>query len=236
MAADVVSATNQKLLSAVSNVDIMNTIGWIVFILVAIGAGFWGYLSWRDKRLFNKKITVFEIVGIHYTPGIRDTAKVVKLGTGGFEILYLKKTKCYRIAFGGKVGKDTYYFFVQPDGYWYNGMLSANMHAVDKNGGLIPIVTTNPSMRAQYTALEKQIDSLHSEKKSFMDKYGSWIMGIGFVLIVGVLAWLIFKEMSPMFGQISTLTEKLGTLVDKINSVASNMDCKTATNSGLVPV
>ena len=74
-----------------------------------------------------------------------------------------------------RVGKSDYYFFIMPDGYWYNAMLGSNMYTIDKQNGLIPIVTTNPTMRTQYTALEKQMDSLHQSKGKFWEKYGGWV-------------------------------------------------------------
>jgi hypothetical protein len=217
--ADIVSDTNAKIVGAVTGVNIMSAVSWIVFGLIIIGAAIWGYIYWRDKKLFNKKITVFDIVGINFVPAMRDVAKVVKIGSGGFEILYLKKLKIYRIAYGGRVGKDTYYFFILPDGYWFNGMLSANMMMIDKDGGLIPVVTTNPTMRSQYTSLEKQIDSLKAAKTSIWDKYGSWILSIAFVLVSGVMLWLSYKEYATTMGNLASVVDKVGLLIDKVGTL-----------------
>lgn len=235
--ADVVTNVNSQIMGAVTSVNVMNTIGWIVFAVVIIGAAFFGIMAYNNNRQYKKKITVLEVVGINYVPTFADKAKVVKIGTGGFEILFLKKLKCYRIGYGGRVGKDTYYFFVGKDGYWYNGMLSADIYQIDKHKGFIPIVTTNPAMRAQYTSLEKQIDSLHAEKKSFMDKYGGWMMGIGFVLVIGVFFWLIAKEASPMFGSISSISDKQAIMLDKINILLQNVNyVNQSASSGLIHV
>jgi len=229
---DVITSTNDKLLGALKSPNMFNTIGWILAILLLIGGLVWLYFYYMNKKQYNKKITAFEIVGNNFVPAFSDQAKVVKIGTGGFEILYLKKLKTWKIAYGGRVGKDTYYFFIWKDGYWYNSMLSADMNAIDKNGGLIPIVTTNPSMRAQYTSLEKQIDALHSEKKSFMDKYGSWVWSLGFIIVIGVLAWLIYKEIGPVTGNLATAADKLGMAIDKLNVCSQPV----STNTGLIPV
>lgn len=203
---------------------IVTIVGWLLFGIIIIGICLYAYFVYLDKKNFRKKITAFEIIGNNYSPALRDRAKSVKLGKGGFEVLYLKKLKTWKIAFGGRVGRDTYYFFIGKDGYWYNGMLSADIHSITKEGGLIPIITTNPSMRAQYTALEKQIDLLHGDKKTFWDKYGNWVLSIAFVLIIGVLAWLIFKEISPLMGQQAALTQKNVELVDRINELIVNIN------------
>jgi hypothetical protein len=227
----IVSDTNAKIIGSVSSVNLMKVLGWIFFIIIVIAICTYAYIIWNNKRIYKRKITAFDIVGINFVPAIRDVAKPVKIGSGGFEILYLKKLKIYKIAYGGKVGKDTYYFFIMPDGYWYNGMLSANIMAIDKNGGLIQVVTTNPTMRSQYTSLEKQIDILHEHKQSVWDKYGSWILSIGFVVISGVMLWLSYKEFRGTMDSLAGVVASVGDLVDKIATLQGG-----ATPTGLVKV
>ena len=122
-----------------------------------------------------------------------------------------------------------------PDGYWYNGLFSSNMFMIDKLGGLIPIVTTNPNMRSQYTSLEKQIDSLHKEKEKFWDKYGSWILSLSFVLVAGVMLWLNYKEFVTVSTNFNTAIDKMGLLIDKLNVLTGNVQ-NTQGAGGLVPV
>ena len=234
--ASVVSNTNQQIVSMFTNVNYLSILGWIFAGILLIGGiiGLWIY--YKDKKVFNKKITVFEIVGGFYVPAFSDKAKVVKIGKGGFEILFLKKLKCYRIAYGGRVGRDTYYFFIAKDGYWYNGMLGADIVYKGVDGTYIPIKTTNPSMRAQYTSLEKQIDVLHTEKKSFMEKYGGWIFGIIFIVISGVLLWLMFREFSAGMGAFKGTADQLTILVDKINFLIDKIEVLQNGGTGLRPV
>lgn len=227
----IVSDVNAKITGAFTGVNVMNVIGWIVFVIILIAGAYFAFVVWNNKRIFKKKITAFDIVGVNFVPALRDVAKAVKIGSGGFEILYLKKLKVYKIAYGGKVGKDTYYFFITPDGYWYNGMLSADILTIDKNGGLIPVVTTNAQMRSQYTSLEKQIDILHQNKTSFMDKYGSWVMSIGFILISGVLFWLMFKEFNTAMGSMNGLVDQIAKLVEKVTALQNG-----GTPTGLIKV
>lgn len=230
-----IAETNQQIISSITNTNFLNVIGWLIFAIVIIG-GVWFYLVWsRDKKLFNKRITIMDIVGGYYEPIARDTAKTVKIGKGGFEILYLKKAKTWKIGYGGRVGKTDYYFYIVPGGYWYNGMMSANVHFLDKSGGLVPIVTTNPLMRGQYTALEKQIDSLFTDKKSFMDKYGVWIFAIAFILIVGVLTWLIWRELSPALGQLNTIMDKEAQILTKLDSLLGTSKVINQGGTGLIP-
>ncbi len=222
---------NQGIVGGVSVGSVVNVLGWLIGAVIVICLAVGGYyLYYLNTKIYKKKITVFERIGNYFDPIFRDSAKQVKLGKGGFEVLYLRKSKTYRLAYGGRVGRDTYYFFIGPDGYWYNGMLGGEI----TSDGKVPIVTTNPSMRAQYTALEKTIDSLYSEKAGFWDKYGNWILSIAFVLIIGVLAWLIYKEISTIMGSVSGLIDKVGALTDKVTQLLANTE--TNPNSGLVKV
>ena len=129
---------------------------------------------------------------------------------------------------------NDYYFFILPDGYWYNGSLLANINKIDENGGLIPVTTTNPLMRGQYTALEKQIDTLHADKVGFWDKHGNFVMSIAFILISGVLLWLMFKEWRMALGQLSGYHAGLEALLDKLAALAGNIQGTPAT-TGLIP-
>jgi uncharacterized membrane protein len=242
MAAEVVTEINQKIIGSITNIPWVKVGGWILAFVVAIGGGFLLYNYYKNKKVFNKEATILEVVGVHYVPTAKDLMKVVKIGTGGFEILYLKKLKIYKIAYGGRVGKNSYYFFIGPDGYWYNGMFSSDINYIDEQGGLVPIVTTNPLMRAQYTSLEKQVDILHSAKKTFMQEYGMWVLGAGFITIIGVFAWLIFREMSPIMGAVSgtantqaIITDKLTILVERLNEILLDRPI-TNYSGGLVPV
>ncbi len=228
-----VSATS-KLTGFFSGTGWMTIIGWILFIALCGGGGWFIYNSYKNKKIFNKRITAFEIISGEWVACIRDKAKIIKIGKGGFEILFLKKSKAWKIAYGGRVGRNDYYFYIMPDGYWYNGTMMANINKIDETGGLIPITTTNPLMRGQYTALEKQIDTLHSEKTSFWEKHGSFVMSIAFILIAGVLLWLMFKEWRGALGQLSGYHAGLEKVLDKLATLAGNIQGIPATD-GLVP-
>ena len=231
---DAVTNVNNQVMSYITGIKFLDIIGWIIFGVILIGVGFYFFTWYKNKKIFNKQITILDIIGIYFEPIGKDVAKTVKFVSGGFEILYLKKNKTWKISFGSKVGKNSYYFFIMPDGYWYNGLLSANMFMIDKLKGLVPIVTTNPSMRSQYTALEKQIDLLHANKKTFWDQYGQWVLAIGFLLVAGVFLWLNYQEYAKAMASQNLFIDKLGTMLDKINQMAGNVQANVPSN--LIPI
>jgi len=233
-ATDIISSTNSKIFGAFNGINLLKVAGWILFAIIFIGGAIFIYMSWRNKKVFNKNIKLLELVGDYYQPALDDKAKIVKMGSGGFEILYLKKLKTWKVAYGGRVGLHTYYFFKSPDGYWYNSMFYGKIEEIAKHGGLIPVVTANPLMRGQYTALEKQIDALHSDKKSFMDKYGTWVLAISFVVIAGFMLYLCYKEFVTAMSGLSASIKFEGDILDKLNNLTANIQALTP--SGLIPV
>lgn len=235
MATDI-SGVNQKIVGSVTGFfkggAAVKVFGWFLFAIVVISVVGWWYWNYLEKKKFNRIIKIHSIVNGIFVETMVDTAKAVKLGKGGFEIIYLKKNKTWKLAHGARSGVNTYNMYVMQDGYWYPAQAYANIYEINKLGGYIPIVTTNPTMRSQYTSLEKQIDALHGDQRSFWEKYGNWILSLAFILIIGVLAWMIYREMAPLFGQFTSLTEKMGALTDKMNELVVNLHNG---NNGLVP-
>ena len=91
----------------------------LVFIAIAILL-----CIFMTNKKFKYKIVLFENIGGQgYKVVMKDRARLIKIGDGGEEILYLRKTKAYRAAYGRKMGKNTYWFAVGQDGYWYNFLL-----------------------------------------------------------------------------------------------------------------
>lgn len=209
-----------KASSAFTFQGVMYFLGWIavaVLVIGSIGLGIWWYYN---KRMFNKNVSDFELINGSYVPTTRDKAKTIKLGNGGFEVLFLQKAKKYRLSYGARVGKSNYYFFIGQDGYAYNGVLGGTL----TKDGTVPIIITNPNARAQYTSLEDWVEHLYGQKKSFWDQYGNWILSGMFILIIGVFAWLMFKENAAASGNFVAMTNQMATLMDKVNNLIVTAD------------
>jgi len=214
---DTVSSINQKIFSSISFSGTAKIIGWVAFAVLLIGGCAYAWYAWREKKLWNKIVIIKTIVNDRFVKAGNDVAKVIKLGKGGFEILYLKGAKTWKIAhISSKVDPNTYEFYIMPDGYWYTAYISANMKQITKEGGLISVITTNPSMRSQYTSLEKQIDSLHLDKKGFWETNKVWMIPLTYTLVIGVTAWLIFKDFPSLFNSMAQLTDKVTILVQNV--------------------
>ena len=159
----------------------------IVFFTAIIGVVI--YVLFMMK-LYNRKIVVFENVsGQGFQVVYKDSARLIKLGDGGEELLYLRKKKVHRTAYGRKMGKNTYWFAVGQDGYWYNVVLGD----VDAKMGMLDIEPIDRDMRYMHVAVRKNITDRYRKEK-WMDKYGSWVFGgITMLLLLGGMWFLIDK-------------------------------------------
>lgn len=209
--------------SAGSLITILLTI-FIISVIICIGIWFW-----IDKKTYNKKIIVFEnISGQGYQPTIRDTARLVKIGDGGEEILYLKKKKVYRTAYGKKMGINTYWFAVGQDGYWYNILLGD----LDAKMGMLDVEPIDRDMRYMHVAIRKNITERY-RKLGFMDKYGTMVFSFVLLLIFFIGMWFVLKQQGDLINQGTQTVEMAKTLIEPIKEALSKVDAICSGGSGI---
>lgn len=205
----------------------------ILFIVSIILIGIVGTVLFIVIRhfKFNKHITIWEDVegsdGLE--PVGTDKAMLIKVGKGGTELLYLKKRKSYKGAYGKRIGKNKYFFVIGKDGYWYNTTLGSLDSAMQK----ININPTNVNMRYQNEALMELIKERY-EKPTFWAQYGQIIINIVFFMLVAVMFWLYFsafKEVAPSMVQASNTLKETS---DALKQVIGGIDNLRATG-GLTP-
>jgi len=199
----------------------------IIFIFIfAIAIVIYVVMQWMT---YNRKIIVFEnISGQGFQPVFRDSARLVKLGDGGEELLYLRKKKVYRTAYGRKMGKNTYWFAVGQDGYWYNCVLGD----IDAKMGMLDIEPIDRDMRYMHVAIRKNIDASYNKQK-FMDKYGSYVMsGIFLIIMLGGI-WFLLDKMVQVSNSTNIGIKTATTVIDKAGQVISSLDNICTGGSGI---
>lgn len=177
------------------------------------------FLTLRHFK-FNKHITIWE--DVEGSDGLEpigtDKAMLIKVGKGGTELLYLKKRKTYKGAYGKRIGKNKYFFVIGKDGYWYNTTLGSLDSAMQK----ININPTNVNMRYQNEALMELIRERY-EKPNFWEQYGQILVNLAFFMLIAVMFWLYFssfKEVAPALVQASdTLKESAEALKQVIGGI-----------------
>ena len=201
----------------------------ILFVLVMGGVGIWAIMHFKT---FSKKIVVFEnISGRGYQPVFKDRARPVKIGNSGEELLFLKKKKVYRSAYGKKMGKNTYWFAVGQDGYWYNFVLGD----VDAKLGMLDIEPTNTSARFEYTAMAQNIERNYTKKPSVMDKYGAYVISGLFLIIMLIGIFILLGRIGEIASNNAAAVESSRLAMETAKSVISSLDNICSRGGGMIP-
>jgi hypothetical protein len=202
---------------------------FIVFFVVILGS-IAIYLMHRFK-VYRYKINVFEnISGLGFQLTYKDRARLIKLGDGGEEILYLLKKKVYRTAYGKKMGANTYWFAVGQDGYWYNVTLGD----VDAKLGMLDIEPIDRDMRYMHVAIRKNIQDRY-KKQNFMDKYGTYVMSGIFMIIMIIALWLLLDKIADISKAVAGSVDSSKKVVEAAQSIVASLD-NLCGGSGLKPI
>lgn len=204
---------------------------WVLLIfVVAVIIAIVAYVVFQ-YRTFNRKIIVFEnISGQGYQPVLRDRARLITLGDGGEELLFLKKKKVYRTAYGRKMGKNTYWFAIGQDGYWYNIVLGD----IDAKMGMLDIEPIDRDMRYMHVAVRKNIAERYKKQK-FMEKYGTIMMSGMFLLIMIIGIWFLLDKMTETQAATNTAIESSKQVIDAVKDILVSTDNICSGGSGLTP-
>lgn len=209
-----------------------NIITIILTIVVLMFALIIGWYIWKQNKVFNKKIVDFEnIAGQGYQPVFKDRARLVRVGDGGEEILYLKKKKQYRTAYGKKMGKNTYWFSKGQDGYFYNTLLGD----LDAKMGMLDIEPVDRDMRYMHVAIRKNIQERY-RKIGFMEKYGTILINGIFLIIMGAMLWFMVDQIGELMAQATKVVESVKPLIDTMQQALGNVDAVCSGGSGIATV
>jgi uncharacterized integral membrane protein len=201
----------------------------IILLIVIIGAIV--IYAIYQQRIYKYRIIVFEnLTGQGFQPTIKDKARRVKMGDGGEEVLYLKKLKAYRSAYGRKMGKNTYWFAIGADGYWYN----ITFGDLDTKMGMLDIEVVDRDMRLFHVAVRKNIQERYRKQK-FMEKYGAVVISGIFLLIALIGILLMLRQMNQGFEHLAKAMELTQQVMEQNTQVLGMVDTIKSGGSGLTP-
>jgi len=199
-----------------------------ILVFIAIAIIIWIYMT---NKKFKYKIVVFEnIAGQGYKVAGKDRARIIKIGDGGEEILYLRKTKAYRAAYGRKMNKNEYWFAIGQDGYWYNFLLGD----LDAKMNMLDIEPIDRDMRYMHVAIRKNIAERY-RKETFMQKYGTIMINGIFMIIMIIALWLLIDQIGELISQASAAVEASGKMLEPIGRALSQADAICSGGSGIIP-
>ncbi|MAG26678.1 hypothetical protein CMI47_14145 [Candidatus Pacearchaeota archaeon] len=198
-----------------------------IFLIILAGAVIIYFVYMM--RIYNRKIVVFEnISGQGFQPVYKDTARLVSLGDGGEELLFLRKKKVYRTAYGRKMGKNTYWFVIGQDGYWYNSLLGD----LDAKMGMLDIEPVDRDMRYMHVAVRKNIQERY-RKINIMEKYGAIAMSGLFLIIMLMGIWFLLDKIALISTGMSNAIDAVTKVQDETRVVLSALDNVCSGGTGL---
>jgi len=199
---------------------------FITFLIITAVLGVVLFFVFRMLR-YNKTVIIFEdVAGQGLTITGKDRGMLVKVGDEGAEVLYLQKRKVYRTAYGHKTGKNTFWFAIGEDGYWYNiipGDLNTKLRELEVN-------PTDVRMRYLHSGIKRNMKD-RFEKITFLQKYGGMIMFIMTIAVAGVMQWLLFDKYLQIAGAVEGAIDKAVEVQEATRQIIGGLDALKGTGS-----
>lgn len=182
-------------------------------------------------KTYSRKIIVFEnISGQGYQPVLRTRARIIKLGSGGEEVLKTLAKGAYVTAYGRKMGKNVYWFAKGQDGYWYNIILGD----LDAKMGILDIEPVDRDVRMFHVALDR-LSHLTYGKQSFMEKYGTHMLLFLFLIVLIFGMWFIVGKIGDATSALASTAETNQAVVGALQGVLEQTWNIKSSTSGVVP-
>ena len=223
-------ATAKEFLPNISGAGIFNFFTWLlIFIVVLALCGVAVYFVIRGLK-FKYKIVKWEKINGQFQPSGKDRAMEVPVGKSGDRALYLAKNRKIIPTPSLQTGRRTYYFFIREDGEWINftpGDFDAEARAMGSK-------FLDKEMRYARIGLQGTMKDRY-EKPGFWEKHGQMIINISVFAIVGVILWLIAREVVNMISNLNPVLDKTSELVEQLKQLTGAIDVVKSGGSGFVP-
>jgi len=188
-----------------------------ILLIGLVGLGVWFFLL---HKKFYIQIRDFEnIAGKGFQLTKKDTARVVKVGDGGEELLLLRRRKTYRTAYGQKMGKNEYWFARGSDGYYYNITLGD----LDAKMGTLDIEPIDRDMRYMHVAIRKNIQDRYKKADNFA-KYAPIVIGFVFLVIMIIAVWLLMSKAGDLIQEGERVVTASQPIADALLNAVSKLD------------
>ena len=195
---------------------------WIYVFIIAI-IGFFliaGICILLFYMTYNKKVVVFEnISGAGYQRVLKSRARLVKLGSGGEEILKTLFGGQYVSAYGRKMGRNTYWYCKGQDGYWYNITLGD----LDTKLAMLDIEPVDRDVRMFHVSVDRLSHQTYG-KQNFLEKYGIHIMLFAFLVIMLIGFWIIAGKINEGLSASTQAAPMMKETAELLNSMAVKLD------------
>lgn len=206
-------------------------LAWIFGFIILAGIGAWLIWWTNQKKIYNKTVVIFEnLSGQGWQVTSKDKARHLRLSKDGTEVLYLKGKKIPLTAYGRKMGQNQYWFAIGQDGGYYNFLLGD----LDAKMGVLDIEPVDRDIKYVSVAMRRNAAEQYGPKPSFMDKWGSWVFSLVW-LIVGIAgASYLITQMGDIANSLSSTTQALSNVAEPIKQALGHVDSICQGGTGLL--
>ena len=205
----------------------------LVFIIGVILIA--GVFLLLHKKTYSKKIIIFEnIAGRGYQPTVKTTARIIKLETGGMEVLKTLAGGLILNAYGKKMGLNTYWFAKGPDGYYYNILLGD----LDAKMGMLDIEPVDRDVRMFHAGVDKLRESTY-HKKSWIEEHSSQLLMFAFLIALVLGIWFIVGKIGDVtkpLVEVAKTNQAVLQALEGITKTLGNIQSNGEASGGLIPV
>lgn len=201
----------------------------VIFFLAAIAVAVITY--WKiNKRVYNKKIHIFEEIDEVPVPVGDDLAREIVLPGTSLRAFYLKSRGLYLPRPSRQTGKGHYWFIIRKDGEWTN----VKPKSLSKSLQELELDFDHTDMRGQNAALKKLVADNYKKIK-WWKEYAPYIaIGI-LVLLLGVSSFINLKQQGTLTSQNSQVADTNERVVDRFDKILVTIE-KICSTSGVVQV
>jgi len=198
----------------------LGTVLLIIFIILIVGGGVaWLAYYLVMKKQFKYKIVIFERVDGRFRPSKKDKAKKMKLSNAGDEVIKLKKHKKTLPLPSIQTGQNTFWYYISDDGEWFNfGPGDFDEDRLELGAEML-----DKEMRYARTSLLGSFDERY-DSRSWWDKNKEWVMTLAYIVIIGVMVFLVFREFNTIISGSQKAVEASGEVMKSAEKVLSSLN------------
>jgi hypothetical protein len=206
---------------------VITIFAWGILFLMVFVIGFYYY---NRAIKYKYKIVIWGNVNGRMTIIGKDRGMKEKLNETGDVIMTTLKNK-KKLPFPEiQMGKNTYWMAIRSDQEWIN----IGIEGIDEKSKEMKLDFTDHDMRYNRAGLQKNLKERFIVK-DFWDKYGTMIMNISYVAIIGIMAWLMMDKWVDVMSSINSIIAQLPELLDRMEDLVVAMENLNQGGSGFQP-
>ncbi len=229
--ADAIGSIKETVGGFAPNMGSVLSVGkWLIFASIFLAmVGLVTYIIVKMLK-YKYKIIIWEKVGGKFQATKKDRAMDFRLGKGGDTIFFLRRHRKFLPNPELQTGKRTYYYFIREDGEWIN----FEPGDFDEDARKMGAHMLHREARFARTQVQKGLKERYDEP-GFWKQYGLLTISLGFILVIGIMAWLSLDKFIDIISTSGNILEKAEDVMKEAERIMVAMDNICTGGSGLVP-